>query len=91
MPQLLKPACLEPTLNNKRSHRNEKPAHRNEESPPLAATREEPTRSNKDPMQPKKKIIIIIINKSETSKAGTGKVVSHGKKLPGQDSLNLCL
>ena len=31
VPQLLKPACLEPTLCNKRSHRNEKPAHRNEE------------------------------------------------------------
>ena len=29
--QLLKPACLEPVLYNKRSHRNEKPAHRNEE------------------------------------------------------------
>ena len=26
-PQLLKPACLEPMLRNKRSHRNEKPAH----------------------------------------------------------------
>ena len=31
VPQLLKPACLEPVLRNKRSHRNEKPAHRNEE------------------------------------------------------------
>ena len=31
MPQLLKPVCLEPMLRNKRSHRNEKPAHRNEE------------------------------------------------------------
>ena len=41
-PQLLKPACLEPVLHNKRSHRNEKPAHRNEEYPPLAATRESP-------------------------------------------------
>ena len=30
VPQLLKPARLEPVL-NKRSHRNEKPAHRNEE------------------------------------------------------------
>ena len=29
MPQLLKPTC--PVLRNKRSHRNEKPAHRNEE------------------------------------------------------------
>ena len=31
MPHLLKPACLEPVLCNKRSHHNEKPAHRNEE------------------------------------------------------------
>ena len=29
-PQLLKPACLEPMLRNKRSHCNEKPVHRNE-------------------------------------------------------------
>ena len=31
VPQLLKPACLEPLLHNRRSHRSEKPAHRNEE------------------------------------------------------------
>ena len=30
-PQLLKPACLEPVLHNKRSHRNEKPTHHNED------------------------------------------------------------
>ena len=30
-PQLLKPTCLEPGLRNNRSHRNEKPEHRNEE------------------------------------------------------------
>ena len=30
-PQLLKPVCLEPVLHNKRSHRNEKPAHRSKE------------------------------------------------------------
>ena len=30
-PQLLKPTRLEPVLRNKRSHRNEKPVHRNEE------------------------------------------------------------
>ena len=42
VPQLLKPACLEPVLRNKKSHCNEKPVHRNEESPPLAATRESP-------------------------------------------------
>ena len=30
-PQLLKPGSLEPVLCNQRSHRNEKPAHCNEE------------------------------------------------------------
>ena len=40
MPQLPEPTCVEPMLRNKRSHRNEKPAHRNEEQLPLAATRE---------------------------------------------------
>ena len=40
VPQLRKPTCLEPVLCNKRSHHNEKPAHRNEEYPLLAATRE---------------------------------------------------
>ena len=33
VPQLLKPVHLEPVLRSKRSHRNEKPAHRNEEQP----------------------------------------------------------
>ena len=31
VPQLLKPVRLEPMLRNKRSHRNEKPVHHNEE------------------------------------------------------------
>ena len=31
VPQLLKSASLEPVLHSKGSHRNEKPAHRNEE------------------------------------------------------------
>ena len=31
VPQLMKPMRLEPMLRNKRSHCNEKPAHRNEE------------------------------------------------------------
>ena len=52
-PQLLKPVCLGPVLCNKRSHCDEKPTHRNEEQPPLAATREKPVHSNKDPTQPK--------------------------------------
>ena len=33
MPQLLKPMGLEPVLRNKRSHRNEKPAHATKSSP----------------------------------------------------------
>ena len=40
VPQLLKPVHLEPVFLNKRSHCNEKLMHRNEEGPPLAATRE---------------------------------------------------
>ena len=31
VPRLLKPVCLEPVLHNKRSHRNEKPAHCSED------------------------------------------------------------
>ena len=45
--QLLKPACLEPMLRNKRSHHNEKPAHCSEELPLLAATRESPCTATK--------------------------------------------
>ena len=37
VPQLLKPTRLEPVLCNKRSHRNEKHTHCNEEWPPLTA------------------------------------------------------
>ena len=33
VPQLLKPMRLEPELHNERGHRNEKPTHRNENSP----------------------------------------------------------
>ena len=46
-PQLLKPTRLEPVLRNKRSHRNEKPAHHNEEEPPLAPNRESPHAATK--------------------------------------------
>ena len=47
VPQLLKPARLEPVLRNKRSHCHEKPAYRNGEQPPLAATRESPRPATK--------------------------------------------
>ena len=36
------PACLEPVLCNKRGRDSERPAHHDEEWPPLAATRESP-------------------------------------------------
>ena len=38
------PARLEPVLGNKRGRDSERPAHRDEEWPPLAATRESPRR-----------------------------------------------
>ena len=45
----VKPVChnfcaqaLEPVLHHKRTHHNEKPAHRNEEQPLLTTAREEP-------------------------------------------------
>ena len=47
------PARLEPVLCNKRGHDSERPAHRDEEWPPLAATREKPSHRNKDPTQSK--------------------------------------
>ena len=40
VPQLLKPTCLEPVLCNKRSHRNENPAHHQQRVAPLTTTRE---------------------------------------------------
>ena len=41
------PARLEPVLRNKRGHDSERPAHRDEEWPPLAATRESPSTETK--------------------------------------------
>ena len=41
------PAHLEPVLRNKRGHDSERPAHRNEEWPPLTATRESPCTETK--------------------------------------------
>ena len=52
-PLLLTPTCLEPMLHNKRSHRNEKPAHRKEGWPPLATTRESPCAATKIPRSQK--------------------------------------
>ena len=54
VPQLLKPACLEPVLRNGRGHLNEKPAHHHEEWPLLAATRESPSAATKTQRSQKK-------------------------------------
>ena len=51
------PARLEPVLRNKRGRDSERPARRDEEWPPLAATREKPSHRNEDPTQPKIKYI----------------------------------
>ena len=53
-PQLLKPACLEPVLHNKRSQHNKKPMHCNEEYP-LLSTRESPRMATKNQHSQKKK------------------------------------
>ena len=46
-PTIAEPACLEPVLRNKRGHYSERPAHRDEAWPPLAATRERPRTETK--------------------------------------------
>ena len=46
---------LEPVLRNKRGHDSERPAHRDEEWPPLAATRESPRTETKTQHKHKKK------------------------------------
>ena len=46
-PQLLSSAHLEPVLCNNRGRDSERPAHRDEEWPPLAATRESPCTETK--------------------------------------------
>ena len=54
-PQLLKPTHIEPMLRSKRSHRNEKPMHHNEEQPLFAATRESPRTATKTQCSQKQK------------------------------------
>ena len=53
--QLVKPACLEPTLCSK-SHCREKPAPCKAEQTPLTAARGSPTQSSQEPAQPNKLI-----------------------------------
>ena len=55
--QLLKPTRLEPMLHNKRSYRNEKPVHHNEEKPPLTTTRESPCAAMKTQCRQKNKLV----------------------------------
>ena len=62
VPQLLKPALLEPVLCKKRSHRNEKPMHSKEEYPPLSATTESPHAATKTQHSQKKKILLYTLN-----------------------------
>ena len=44
---ITEPACLQPVLRNRRACDGERPAHRDEEWPPLAATRESPRTETK--------------------------------------------
>ena len=46
-PRLRAPAHLEPVLRNKRGRDSERPAHRDEEWPPFATTRESPRTETK--------------------------------------------
>ena len=74
---------LKPVLCNKRSHRNEEATHHNEEYPPLAATREKPACSNKDPTRPKiSKKKMTISRSSETSRPASLALVFPGTSLP---------
>ena len=50
---IAEPARLEPVLCNKRGRDSERPAHRGEEWPPLAATRESPRTETKTQHSPK--------------------------------------
>ena len=45
--QFTEPARLEPVLRNERGHDSERPTHRDEEWPPLAATRGSPRTETK--------------------------------------------
>ena len=99
VPQLLKPTCLEPVLHNKTNHLNEKPAHRNEEKPPLATTRESQRAATKtqcsQKLKKKKKSLQIInvgegVEKREPSYTAGGNVnwCSHYGKQYGGSSKN---
>ena len=50
---IAEPAHLEPMLRNKRGHDSERPAHHDEEGPPLVATGESPRTEMKTQHSPK--------------------------------------
>ena len=54
---ITEPARLEPVLRNKRARDGERPAHRDEEWSPLAATRESPRTETKTQHRQKNKLI----------------------------------
>ena len=59
---ITEPAGLEPVLCNKRGRDSERPAHRDEEWPPLAATRESPRTETKTQHSQKKKKSLCVIH-----------------------------
>ena len=82
---------LEPMLHNKRSHCNEKSAHRNEEENPLGATRGSPRTATKT--QHSKKIKINNFFKKDHTRefaggpvvrtaGGAGSIPGWGTKIP---------
>ena len=72
------PARLEPVPHNKRGHDSERPAHRDEEWPPLAATRESP-RTKRRPNTAKNKL-----KKKKSRWDFPDGVVDKNSKLPMQ-------
>ena len=71
------PARLEPVLRNKRGHDSERPVHRNEEWPPLAATRGSPSTETKT--QHSNQSINQSINKSLKKKKASWNIAKKKK------------
>ena len=99
MPQLLRPERLEPVLHNGRGHDNEKPALHSKQWPLLSATRENPVRSNEDPVKQKIKLKNKLKNKTryhyisiyENGQDPKKKRPSAGKHMEQQDALSQIL
>ena len=62
---MTEPARLEPVLHNKRGHDSERPAHCDEEWPPLATTRESPRTETKTQHSHKKNFLKKILKKKK--------------------------